>query len=84
MASKTETVGCFLTNVYFPHVFFQIFLKRFPTKNLLFSKNSSAKNIFRFVEVSGTQTVVRRCFSKLVFLKISQYLHENTCVEISV
>ena len=29
------------------------------------------------------EAAVRRCFSKWVFLKISQYSHKNNCVEVS-
>ena len=39
------------------------------------------KNQFRVVQ-NSTKAAVRRCFSKQVFLKISQYSQENICVRV--
>ena len=34
-------------------------------------------------EITAAEAVVRRCSSKQVVLKISQYSHENTCAGVS-
>ena len=40
-------------------------------------------NILGILLIRGTEAAVRRCSSKQVFLKISQYSQENTCVGVS-
>ena len=45
--------------------------------------NDTSPKLTRIVTSSTLKAVARRCFSKQLFLKMSQILQENTCVGVS-
>ena len=67
----------------------QIFTKGAPLSIEIDAENCIALIISCILKVYlirnvTSETAVRRCSSKWVFLKVSQYSEENTCLEVSV
>ena len=69
--------------IYSDQIYKPLQQKPFHVMFLIKKRSADVQYLISNFTIRSTEAAVRRCSSKQVFLKISQYSQENTCVGIS-